>query len=288
MMCKMGSNLLCHALFLWLLSCQMMQTMAESNLQLYNTTDTNVTRSISAPNASFLESSEGNTNSNGTQNSSILNGPSSLSPKPEQTATNLNNSPTIGNDEVSKLSSLPDWTPPENFTNFNKSDLIKDKMEKHSNFENRSSAHYFHDAYQGEEDVQTYSVNKKSSGANKLLALFLGMAGVLVCLLILVYCIYSRQHKEDMFSHHRLHGEGFEDPVLHLDTPVDHFDFFSFRDTDLTPAQTPQLKYIHMSDSKPPKEAKAEVPKGTSSNEHLKQVINLGILIDTPINKNFT
>lgn len=65
----------------------------------------------------------------------------------------------------------------------------------------------------------------------KMLVLFFGIVGALVCLLILIYVIYSRTHKSEMFSHHRLYGEGFEDPVLHLDTPMDHYDFFSFSDT---------------------------------------------------------
>ncbi|KAJ1131636.1 hypothetical protein NDU88_009971 [Pleurodeles waltl] len=65
----------------------------------------------------------------------------------------------------------------------------------------------------------------------KMLVLFFGIVGALVCLLILIYVIYSRTHKSEMFSHHRLYGEGFEDPVLHLDTPMDHYDFFSFSDS---------------------------------------------------------
>ncbi|XP_078507094.1 Golgi-associated olfactory signaling regulator isoform X2 [Lissotriton helveticus] len=65
----------------------------------------------------------------------------------------------------------------------------------------------------------------------KMLVLFFGIVGALVCLLILIYVIYSRTNKSEMFSHHRLYGEGFEDPVLHLDTPMDYYDFFSFSDT---------------------------------------------------------
>nr|XP_033816025.1 Golgi-associated olfactory signaling regulator isoform X3 [Geotrypetes seraphini] len=46
----------------------------------------------------------------------------------------------------------------------------------------------------------------------KVLALFLGAAGVLVCLLLLIYCFYSRSHRKEMFSHRRLYEGGFEDP----------------------------------------------------------------------------
>ncbi|XP_069804382.1 uncharacterized protein [Dendropsophus ebraccatus] len=113
-------------------------------------------------------------------------------------------------------------------------------------------------------------------GSHKLLALFLGMAGVLAFLLILIYCIYIRQHKEEMFSHHKLYGEGFEDPVLHLDTPVDHLDFFSFRDTELTPAPTPQHKCYNPETYETKEDYKVEVPKGTSSNEHLHQILQMG------------
>ncbi|XP_077313130.1 Golgi-associated olfactory signaling regulator isoform X2 [Lithobates pipiens] len=66
--------------------------------------------------------------------------------------------------------------------------------------------------YMTEDGQQKDSRIKKYLGAHKLLALFLGMAGVLACLLIIIYCVYIRQHKEDTFSHHRLYGEGFEDP----------------------------------------------------------------------------
>ncbi|XP_063798965.1 Golgi-associated olfactory signaling regulator isoform X1 [Pseudophryne corroboree] len=117
---------------------------------------------------------------------------------------------------------------------------------------------------------------KKFFGAHKLLALFLGMAGVLACLFILVYCIYIRQHKEDMFSHHRLYGEGFEDPVLHLDTPVDHLDFFSFRDTEFTPASTPQHQCQKLESYESNGDYRVDAPKGTSSNEHLQQIIQMG------------
>ncbi|XP_071969468.1 Golgi-associated olfactory signaling regulator [Engystomops pustulosus] len=127
--------------------------------------------------------------------------------------------------------------------------------------------------YQGDDyinkGVKTYF------GGHKLLTMFLGMVGVLACLLILIYCIYIRQHKEEMFSHHRLYGKGFEDPVLHLDTPVDHLDFFSFRDTELTPAPTPQHK-CHKTETCDTKgDYKVDEPKGTSSNELLHQIIQI-------------
>ncbi|XP_053546739.1 Golgi-associated olfactory signaling regulator [Bombina bombina] len=182
------------------------------------------------------------------------------------------------NPENLHLTPLNLWTAHENITNGNKSNLT----------ENRSDYENVHDTYIGGVNVQNYSENKKTSGANKLLALFLGMAGVLISLLILVYCIYSRQHKEEMFSHQRLHGEGFEDPVLHLDTPVDHFDFFSFRDTDITPVQTPELKYLHNTEYKANKDSKFKAPNGTSSNENLRQIILLGSLNNTIEGKNFT
>ncbi|KAM3923351.1 LOW QUALITY PROTEIN: Golgi-associated olfactory signaling regulator [Leptodactylus fuscus] len=128
---------------------------------------------------------------------------------------------------------------------------------------------------------KTRGEGKTYFGGHKLLAMFLGMAGVLACLLILIYCIYIRQHKEEMFSHHRLYGEGFEDPVLHLDTPVDHLDFFSFRDTELTPAPTPQHK-CHETESCDTKgDYKVEAPKGTSSNELLQQIIQMGSMKPT-------
>ncbi|KAM8928005.1 Golgi-associated olfactory signaling regulator [Pelodytes ibericus] len=104
------------------------------------------------------------------------------------------------------------------------------------------------------------------------------MAGVLATLLIVIYCIYIRQHKEDMFSHHRLYGEGFEDPVLHLDTPVDHFDFFSFRDTEFTPAPTPRHTAQNTVPHEPKLDYGVEAPKGTSSNEHPGQIIQMGSL----------
>ncbi|XP_053307733.1 Golgi-associated olfactory signaling regulator [Spea bombifrons] len=107
------------------------------------------------------------------------------------------------------------------------------------------------------------------------------MAGVLGCLLILVYCIYNRQHKEDMFSHHRLYGEGFEDPVLHLDTPVDHFDFFAFRDTEITPTPTPQHKPRSIININYENEFEAEPPKDKPSDEHQKQAIQMDTLNNT-------
>ncbi|XP_073513897.1 uncharacterized protein [Phyllobates terribilis] len=119
-------------------------------------------------------------------------------------------------------------------------------------------------------------VKKTYFGGHKLLAMFLAMAGVLACLLILIYCIYIRQHKEEMFSHHRLYGEGFEDPVLHLDTPVDHLDFFSFRDTELTPAPTPQHKCHKTETYETNGDYKVDAPKGISTDDYLHQVIQMG------------
>lgn len=133
--------------------------------------------------------------------------------------------------------------------------------------------------YMREDGQQKDSRMKKYLGAHKLLALFLGMAGVLACLLIIIYCVYIRQHKEDMFSHHRLYGEGFEDPVLHLDTPVDHLDFFSFRDTEITPYPTPQHKCHKTETTESKGDYIIEPSKNTSpTNDHLHQVIQMGTL----------
>ncbi|XP_056399390.1 Golgi-associated olfactory signaling regulator [Hyla sarda] len=163
-------------------------------------------------------------------------------------------------------------------------DLL-DENEYPSTLSNRTSAGnrttvkyqgYFFCHFFQSDDVQKDPTVKTYFGGHKLLAMFLGMAGVLVCLLILIYCIYIRQHKEEMFSHHRLFGEGFEDPVLHLDTPVDHLDFFSFRDTELTPAPTPQLKCYKTETYETKGDDKVEAPRGTSSNEHLHHIIQMG------------
>ncbi|XP_075459322.1 Golgi-associated olfactory signaling regulator [Ascaphus truei] len=199
----------------------------------------------------------------------------------------LDSSENLG---TSTFSSLPGWTTPENITNVNKDNLINDKIWKPTKLENTSAGDDIaHETRVGEKDHQKDFENKNNFGAaNKLLALFLGMAGVLACLFILVYCIYSRQHKEDMFSHHRLYGEGFEDPVLHLDTPVDHYDFFSFRDTDMTPAQTPRHKCKNTVAYELKSDCSIEVPQGTSSNEYLRQVIQMGSLNSTSIGKNVT
>nr|XP_033816024.1 Golgi-associated olfactory signaling regulator isoform X2 [Geotrypetes seraphini] len=88
----------------------------------------------------------------------------------------------------------------------------------------------------------------------KVLALFLGAAGVLVCLLLLIYCFYSRSHRKEMFSHRRLYEGGFEDPVLHLDTPMDHYDFFSLNDQDRRPAPASRLQEPGSQETPPPQE----------------------------------
>uniref|UniRef100_A0A8C5QT95 Uncharacterized protein n=1 Tax=Leptobrachium leishanense TaxID=445787 RepID=A0A8C5QT95_9ANUR len=186
---------------------------------------------------------------------------------------------TSENNRTLLASSVPYWSSFENGSDTNttsNSTLIKTGT--FNTFENDSADDAVHYKIFGEEDDQKDFKIRKKFASHKLLALFLGMAGVLAGLLILIYCIYTRQHKEDMFSHHRLYGEGFEDPVLHLDTPVDHFDFFSFKDTEMTPAATPHHKPHDPVINEPKGEDKFNVPKGTSSNEQTQQSFQMGSL----------
>ncbi|XP_068099021.1 Golgi-associated olfactory signaling regulator [Hyperolius riggenbachi] len=132
--------------------------------------------------------------------------------------------------------------------------------------------------YIGEAGLQKSSGLRKYLTAHKILALFLGMAGVLACLLVIIYCIYIRQDKEDMFSHHRLYGEGFEDPVLHLDTPVDHLDFFSFRETEITPYPTPQHKCLKAETAECKRNYMVEDPKTVVTDDHIHQAVQMGTL----------
>ncbi|XP_063798966.1 Golgi-associated olfactory signaling regulator isoform X2 [Pseudophryne corroboree] len=188
------------------------------------------------------------------------------------TTTSASRKELLDSVNVSNFTFLPNLTSSENLTNADMDNSTQFTMWNHLT----DFTHYLvHHKYIGDKE-QKGSGMKKFFGAHKLLALFLGMAGVLACLFILVYCIYIRQHKEDMFSHHRLYGEGFEDPVLHLDTPVDHLDFFSFRDTEFTPASTPQHQCQKLESYESNGDYRVDAPKGTSSNEHLQQIIQMG------------
>ncbi|XP_018083672.1 Golgi-associated olfactory signaling regulator [Xenopus laevis] len=187
--------------------------------------------------------------------------------------TSLNTSLTDGVKFLQENHSTTELTTPEKQEKSNAFCVLLYKIWNHGKLRNTSTDFF---TQHGEEEYEA----RKDVGAHKLLAMFLGMAGVLACLLILIYCIYNRQHKEEMFSHRRLYGEGFEDPVLHLDTPMDHYDFFSFKDHDTT---TPALTAQNMEDQKNPGypskgDYKVDVPKGTSSNEHLRQIFQLGPL----------
>ncbi|XP_069597487.1 Golgi-associated olfactory signaling regulator [Ranitomeya imitator] len=177
-------------------------------------------------------------------------------------------------DEDEYVYTFTNITATSNLTTLNLPNSTHYKIWHHLlNFPNNVICHF----YQGDGYIKKDpEVKKTYFGGYKLLAMFLAMAGVLACLLILIYCIYIRQHKEEMFSHHRLYGEGFEDPVLHLDTPVDHLDFFSFRDTELTPAPTPQHKCHKTETYETNGDYRVEAPKGISTNDYLHQMIHMG------------
>uniref|UniRef100_A0ACB8EW79 Uncharacterized protein n=2 Tax=Sphaerodactylus townsendi TaxID=933632 RepID=A0ACB8EW79_9SAUR len=85
------------------------------------------------------------------------------------------------------------------------------------------------------------SMREPQETANHAMGLFLGGCGLLLCLFIGIYCIYSRGAKKEPFSHHRLYEDGFDDPALFLDNPKD-YDWF-FYETDgyvyPTPSQSP-------------------------------------------------
>ncbi|KAE8593843.1 hypothetical protein XENTR_v10019344, partial [Xenopus tropicalis] len=187
--------------------------------------------------------------------------------------TNLNMSLTDGIEFLKENLSTIEGNTPESQEKGNVFCVLFYKIWNHGKLENASTDYF---TQHGEEDYEA----RKDFGAHRLLAMFLGMAGVLACLLILIYCIYNRQHKEEMFSHRRLYGEGFEDPVLHLDTPMDHYDFFSFKESDTT---TPALTGQNTDEQKNPSytdkgDYRVDVPKGTSSNEHLRQMFHMGPL----------
>ncbi|XP_018081856.1 uncharacterized protein LOC108696752 [Xenopus laevis] len=185
----------------------------------------------------------------------------------------FNTSLTDGVEFLQENHSTTELTTPESKEKGNVICVLFYKIWNHGKLGNASTDYF---TQHGEEEYEA----RKDFGAYRLLALFLGMAGVLACLLILVYCIYNRQRKEEMFSHRRLYDEGFEDPVLHLDTPMDHYDFFSFKEFD---TMTPALKEQNTEEQKnagysSKGDYKVDVPKGTSSNEHLRQIFQLGPL----------
>ncbi|XP_063293281.1 Golgi-associated olfactory signaling regulator [Pelobates fuscus] len=175
-------------------------------------------------------------------------------------------------------SSHHDWSSLENMTDVNASSSTLNKEGISNQLSHNSTYHALYYTFFGEDSEPTEFNFRKTIASHKLLAMFLGMAVVLAALLVLVYCIYSRQHKEDMFSHHRLYGEGFEDPVLHLDTPVDHFDFFSFKDTEITPTPTPLHKPQNYVINEPKQDNTFDVPKETHSNENSHQNFQMSSL----------
>ncbi|XP_072282071.1 Golgi-associated olfactory signaling regulator [Pyxicephalus adspersus] len=193
------------------------------------------------------------------------------------TSANQTIEANISNDDekVANVTSVSNLTSSGNLANIDMDNGTHYIIWKH--FINFTNFVVYH-KYIGEHDQQKDSRIRRYLGAHKLLALFLGMAGVLACLLVIIYCIYIRQHKEDMFSHHRLYGEGFEDPVLHLDTPVDHLDFFSFRDTEITPYPTPQHKCQKTETTESKEDYIVDVSKDTLHNDNVNQVIQMGTM----------
>ncbi|KAM4825211.1 Golgi-associated olfactory signaling regulator [Thomomys bottae] len=67
----------------------------------------------------------------------------------------------------------------------------------------------------------------RGGGGGGALCLFFAGTGLLIGVVLLLWCLYRRAARPRPFSHHRLRDSG-DEPVLHLDAPKDPYDLYFY------------------------------------------------------------
>ncbi|XP_045387138.1 Golgi-associated olfactory signaling regulator [Lemur catta] len=70
-------------------------------------------------------------------------------------------------------------------------------------------------------------VGRPRGAAGGALCLFFAGTGLLLGIFLLLWCLYRRAARHRPFAHHRLPDNG-DEPVMHLDTPKDPYDFYFY------------------------------------------------------------
>ncbi|XP_043915675.1 uncharacterized protein LOC122791794 [Protopterus annectens] len=120
----------------------------------------------------------------------------------------------------------------------------------------------------------------QGSVASRAMAVFLAIAIALVAFLALIYFIYARSQRKDLFSHHRLYDNGYDEPVHYLDGPMDFYD-----GTPMDGAYGSIVSDRPASLQLPAQACDQGPPLGISSMEHLRDIIQLDAIPPPKISK---
>ncbi|XP_036996748.2 Golgi-associated olfactory signaling regulator [Artibeus jamaicensis] len=77
-----------------------------------------------------------------------------------------------------------------------------------------------------EETGVTLVGRPRGAGGGALCFFFAG-TGLLICVFLLLWCLYRRGARQRPFSHHRLPNDG-DEPVMHLDTPKEPYNLYFY------------------------------------------------------------